>query len=567
MASAEVVFGQHFNIAGRDVYEDRVETRTLITQAGHRIAAALVADGVGGQAQGERAAQIAVDATFWYLENGEEAEVPSLLKRALAYANSKVYQAGQESGTQGMSTTAALAVVVNGERLYIANVGDSAIFLYRRGKLTKLTRDHTFANIKVWRGEMSEEQASQHPKAEVVLRALGLKERVRVDVGFHVGTEEYREANARGETGLPLKAGDAILVCSDGLIKDSPDSGTPLVSEREMIQVLGSDHGDRAARTLIAFAMGRNPSDNVSAATIHISPEEAPTKAGPGPRSRLVKALTLLLGLVALVAVGALGLRYLRGQRTLAGLTVTATESAETTSLPPPTPSSVPATEAPTEQPLPTEPLEGSRMSASLASEGAQVTIGEILLADREPLIINLRNEALQRKSASALIANPETTLALTSLSEGGFRTSMELGGRMFVYVQALEHGGVIRVEPTTLEVHAQASCMSVDPVPGSPASVVSLTCYQGDCGYVPRFGEPTVPIDPGDRILLDTNGMVVLQRREVDVEVSQAYLEAYSVLNLEPGPEVTACLRPFVPPTPEVTEAGEPDPTATPEG
>ncbi|MDX1601363.1 MAG: protein phosphatase 2C domain-containing protein, partial [Anaerolineales bacterium] len=198
----QVVLGEHYSIGGRDVYEDRVRTGHVTTQSGQRLAVALVADGVGGQAQGERAAQIAVDSIFWYLRNGEEAEVPELLKRALAYANSKVYQAAEESGVKGMSTTASMAVVVNGERLFVANVGDSAVFLYRNGKLNKLTRDHTFANVKVWRGEMSAEQAAQHPKAEVVLRALGLRERVNVDVGFHVGTEEYQEANKRGKNGL-----------------------------------------------------------------------------------------------------------------------------------------------------------------------------------------------------------------------------------------------------------------------------------------------------------------------------------------------------------------------------
>lgn len=566
MADSQVVLGKHFNIAGREVYEDRVETRTLTTQAGQQLAAALVADGVGGQAQGERAAQIAVDSVFWYLENGEEAELPSLLKRALAYANSKVYQAAQDSGTQGMSTTAALAVVVNGERLYIANVGDSAIFLYRRGKLTKLTRDHTFANIKVWRGEMSEEQAQQHPKAEVVLRALGLKERVRVDVGFHVGTEEYQEANARGEAGLPLKAGDAVLVCSDGLVKDSPDTGAPLVSESEMIDVLGSSHGERAARTLVAFAMGRNPSDNVSAATIHVAPGKAPVGdvSRGGRRSRLLTALALVVGALALLAVVALGVRHFRTQQALAGLADSATESAMETPVPTRTASPLPPTEVPTEEVQPTSTVAPNGVSAALTSEGAEVVVGEILQSAVEPILITLADVSLQARPVAGLVANPETTLALTSISERGFRASVELGGRMFVYVQDLEQGGVIRVEPTTLEVHARASCVSMDPVPGSPASVVSLTCYQGECGYVPRFGEAPVPINPGERVLLDTNGMVVLQRREVDVDISQAYLDAHSELDVEPSEEATACLRPFVPPTPEPTEGDEP--TTSPE-
>lgn len=561
----EVVLGQHFNIGGRDVYEDRVKTGHITTQSGHRLAVALVADGVGGQAQGERAAQIAVDSVFWYLRNGEEADVPELLKRALAYANSKVYQAAEESGVKGMSTTASLAVVVNVERLFVANVGDSVVFLYRNGKLNKLTRDHTFANVKVWRGEMSAEQAAQHPKAEVVLRALGLRERVNVDIGFHVGTEEYQEANKRGQNGLPLRSGDSVMVCSDGLVKESPETGTPLVTDQEMIDVLGSAHGDRAAKTLVAFAMGRNPNDNVSAATIHIAPEEAaPATRDPSKsRSRFWPLLTLVLGLVALASVGLLAYQQLAGRRALSALSSRATQAAVVQPTESAQPSATPAATSPPPTISATRVPPNER--AVLISEGGsgELVLGEIIQVQGDPALITVHAQAGQQQARGGVIANPVSSLALDGLSLDGFRGSIERGSRVFFYTEAFVRDTVLRVEPTTLEVYGKNACLSVDPFPGSPETVVAVSCYSGDCSYVSRFGEPHSPIGVGESVVLDTSGMVVVERREVSDDVPQAYLGAYSELGVDPVSYASACLRPYVVPTATPTA----DVTSTPGG
>lgn len=307
----KLVTGLAFDIGQRDIYEDRVAVRRITTRSQLDITVALVADGVGGANRGERAAQLAVDVALHYLENGSTAQdVPRLLDEAFTAANQAVLD--EREATMGASTTLA-AAVVHDNRLFVANTGDSRVYLCRGRTLTQLTIDHNFANVIPWTGTMSAAAAAINPRAAVLMHYLGQRAQPHVDHGFYGDaqspnggspTTDPRAAHERGMAGLPLRPGDAVLVCSDGLVKPAP-TAPAYVSADEIARVVGTQQGDRAARSLVSFALGRDADDNVSVGLIQ----------WPGRRS-FRRPLLAFLTLALLVGVAALLLwRAFDGQR------------------------------------------------------------------------------------------------------------------------------------------------------------------------------------------------------------------------------------------------------------
>ena len=139
----KLIADSHYDIGGyRDVYEDRVGTRHMTTAGGLKLTIGVVCDGVGGENKGERAAQTALDALFSYVEKSRETNIPQLLTNAVQFANKAVYQLQRE--TRGSTTTLTTAVVDESSmKLYVANVGDSRVYLCRNQKLTQLSIDHS----------------------------------------------------------------------------------------------------------------------------------------------------------------------------------------------------------------------------------------------------------------------------------------------------------------------------------------------------------------------------------------------------------------------------------------
>jgi protein phosphatase len=280
-----LILGEHFDIGNRAVYEDRCATREIVTPGGLHLALAVVADGVGGEDKGERAAQLALDTFFDYLSASADKIVPRLLTRAIQAANQAVFLEVRSSGSKTMSTTFSVAAVQDGKTLYIAHVGDSRIYFCRGSKLTQLTVDHTFATMVNRLGELSPSLSpavgAPNRRSEALVRAVGLRERLAVDIGFYVGTHDPEIATTRGLKGLPLREGDSILVCSDGLVKPPDAGGEPFTREHEIVHVLQTKNGGKAAQTLVSYALGRNVDDNVSVALLQV----------PGGRNQVTQHL------------------------------------------------------------------------------------------------------------------------------------------------------------------------------------------------------------------------------------------------------------------------------------
>jgi protein phosphatase len=215
----------------------------------------VVADGMGGHAAGEVASKIAVDAIneFVCLTSGDE-EITwpfgldesisydgNRLKTAIRHANRKVLEATREKTEyEGMATTVA-AVLVDGDVANLGHVGDSRIYLFSEGVFTQLTSDHSWVNEQIQSGVISADQARSHPLRNVVTRALGGKADLAVDM-------QTRR----------MKAGDVLLLCSDGL--------TAMVSDEEIARVLGEAKGDveKAAKDLVAEANAHGGEDNIT---------------------------------------------------------------------------------------------------------------------------------------------------------------------------------------------------------------------------------------------------------------------------------------------------------------
>ena len=200
-----------------------------------------VADGMGGHNAGEVASAMAVKAFSDYMR-GVEVVTSEALRASVARANDIVYQASQESEqVSGMGTTFS-ALAMQGKNAYIAHVGDSRVYLIRRGTIMQITMDHTLVEEMVLKGLITVREARVHPRRNIITRALGTESRVEIDV-LQIG----------------LRSGDVFFLCTDGLTNHVP--------EREILNVTLAEDADwpDKLRQLIGSALEDGGQDNITA--------------------------------------------------------------------------------------------------------------------------------------------------------------------------------------------------------------------------------------------------------------------------------------------------------------
>jgi len=206
----------------------------------------LVVDGMGGQAGGEVAAQTAVKEIREYLEQAE-GPAEERARAAIARANNRIFEiAENDPGLSGMACVLTLALVENGE-ITVGHVGDSRLYLLWHGAIRKLTPDHSPVGEEEDAGELTEEEAMQHPRRNEVFRDVGSSARAPEDPEFI----EIRTC--------PFHPDAALLLCSDGLT-DQLTSG----AVREIIERYSGDAG-KVARELVDAANAAGGADNITA--------------------------------------------------------------------------------------------------------------------------------------------------------------------------------------------------------------------------------------------------------------------------------------------------------------
>ena len=202
-----------------------------------------LSDGMGGAASGEIASRCFIDTAREIFEsrNHETAEVLcSMVHEVFRRSNSRILDHGAESpSNRGMGCTGEL-LAFHKELYMIGHVGDSRIYLFRDGKLRQITKDHSLVQSQVDGGVLSPEEARNHPRKNIILRAIGIDPALQLDV-------------IKGT----VRDQDTFLICSDGL--------TDAIDDGRIREILSSGIAiDRMARTLIQSALSSGAKDNIT---------------------------------------------------------------------------------------------------------------------------------------------------------------------------------------------------------------------------------------------------------------------------------------------------------------
>lgn len=174
----------------------------------------IVADGVGGQSAGERASRLATETIIDYFSHLDKISIDNILihiNKAVTKANNIVVEESNDIAEySGMATTIAMVAILEG-LLFTSHVGDSRIYMMRDDVLYQLTSDHSWVQEALEAGIISQDEAKTHPNRNVIRRSLGTLDTVIVDqvMMSSIGTHFWQ--------GMPLRDGDHLLLCSDGL--------------------------------------------------------------------------------------------------------------------------------------------------------------------------------------------------------------------------------------------------------------------------------------------------------------------------------------------------------------
>lgn len=238
-----------------DIGQKRSSNQDYVNKFANQAGQVLIvlADGMGGHKAGHIASEETVtdlgrswiDTAF---REGDWESIRSWLIDTIQAANRRIYEMGQNEDYQGMGTTVE-AVALIGNHAVFAHVGDSRISLIRSGHYQLLTSDHSLVNALVRAGQLTEEEAANHPQKNIILQSVGQEDPLDIDLGLQ-----------------ELIAGDYLLINSDGL--------TNMVNQSMIVDVVtaATDLDDKAER-LVAEANLAGGLDNISLALVHLESE------------------------------------------------------------------------------------------------------------------------------------------------------------------------------------------------------------------------------------------------------------------------------------------------------
>ncbi len=204
----------------------------------------LVADGMGGHLAGEYASAHAVEIVTETIRRSRLTEPIALLEEAICTANRAIYsESMKDPSKHGMGTTF-VAATIAGQHLYVANVGDSRLYLADDTAICQITRDHSFVNEMIRQGGMTVEMARHSARKNIITRAVGAESEVQIDF-----------------FDLFLQPGQQILMCTDGL--------TNMVPDEEILDIMRQCPDPSAVvKQLVDLANENGGRDNISAVVV-----------------------------------------------------------------------------------------------------------------------------------------------------------------------------------------------------------------------------------------------------------------------------------------------------------
>ena len=207
----------------------------------------IVCDGMGGHVGGAVASQMAVDCIIDYFNREFYDNIYLAIEKSISYANNQIFLRSQSDALlKGMGTTCTVLVHRNSE-LFIGHLGDSRIYIQTDGKLSRLTKDHSYVQTLVDKGEITDAEMELHPRKNELTQALGVSDSVNVDVC---------------SSPILAKVGDKILMCSDGLCG--------FISDSTISQVLNTDSILKSNNALVSLANNAGGGDNITVGLIEI---------------------------------------------------------------------------------------------------------------------------------------------------------------------------------------------------------------------------------------------------------------------------------------------------------
>ncbi len=209
----------------------------------------IVADGMGGHRAGDFASRFTVEAFTDTVRNSREENPISIIDEAVNFANmALIDKASENVEMKGMGTTLVVATVI-GDSIYIANVGDSRLYLVNED-IQQITRDHSLVAEMVNMGELDKKSARTHEKKNIITRAIGADSELVAD---------YFE--------IEYSAGDVILMCSDGL--------TNMVEDEDIKNIINEgEELELTAHKLVDTANNNGGKDNISVLLVRLNHDE-----------------------------------------------------------------------------------------------------------------------------------------------------------------------------------------------------------------------------------------------------------------------------------------------------
>lgn len=229
----------------RKVNQDAVKTEVI----SDNLAWSVVCDGMGGQAGGDIASEIAVIMISKFLSDNlselkTSDEIKSVMYEAVSGANQAIYlKSEKDKNLKNMGTTV-IVCVVNRNKLYVAHMGDSRAYLISNDKITQITTDHSMVQEMLDNGKLTIEEARNHPQKNIITRALGVSSDIKL---------EYNT--------IDIKKGDIVLSCTDGL--------TNTVEEQDIYNICKNPKNqEEAVSELITTGNKNGGNDNITVSLI-----------------------------------------------------------------------------------------------------------------------------------------------------------------------------------------------------------------------------------------------------------------------------------------------------------